>query len=97
MYDPLRKILLFPSWFAKEFVLNLPTRGGFIDSMGKSSLQLLGRFLCALDPRGSSFMLMILTHWGICVSSTHTFHLKDLKFAYYGLRIKETQQELVLS
>ena len=46
---------------------------------------------------GSSSMLKIVTHWGICVSSTHTFHLKDLKFAYSRLRIKETQQELVLS
>ena len=42
-------------------------------------------------------MLMIITHWEICVGSTQTFHIKDLKFDYFGLRIKETQQEWLLS
>ena len=92
MYGPLGRILLFPSCFTKVCVD--PTRkGGLSTPWGKFSLQLLGRLLCALDPWGSSSMLMILTHWGICVGSTHDFHIKDCKFAYPRLTIKETQQE----
>ena len=41
--------------------------------------------------------LIVGTQWGICVGSTHTFHIKYLKFAYPGLRIKEIQQEWLLS
>ena len=107
VYNPLGKNLLFPSWLIgngkekliEEVVLILPTRGGggLSTLWGKFSLQLLGKLHCALDPRESSSMLMTLTHWAICVGSTHIFHVKDLKFAYPGLRIKETQQKWLLS
>ena len=57
-----------------------------------------------LDPWGNPSMisnfvgdLIVGTQWGICVGSTHTFHIKYLKFAYPGLRIKEIQQEWLLS
>ena len=73
-------------------------RGGVLSTLwGKFSLQLLGRLLYALNPQGSPSMLMILTHWWICVGSTHDFHIKDLKFAHPKLRIKETQQKWLLS
>ena len=52
IYGPLRKILLFPSWFAKEFVLILPMRGGFIDSMGKVFFTTLGKVALCLGPTG---------------------------------------------
>ena len=55
MYGPRRKILLFPSWFTEEFVLILPTRGGFIDSMGKVFFTTLGEIALCLKPTGKSF------------------------------------------
>ena len=52
MYVPLRKILLFPSWFAEVFVLILPTRGGFTNSMGKVFFTTLGEVALCLGPTG---------------------------------------------
>lgn len=57
MYGLLRKILLFSSWFAKEFMLIIPMRGVLSTLWGKFSLQFLGRLLCTFDPRGSSFYI----------------------------------------
>ena len=63
MYGPRRKILLFPSWLIgngkekliEEVVLILPTRGGFIDSMGKVFFTTLGEIALCLKPTGKSF------------------------------------------
>ena len=75
---------------AEEVVLILPTKGGFIDSMGKVFFTTLGKFALCLRTMGEFLYVDDLNSLGnLCWFYPYLPH-QNLKFAYPGLRIKET-------